>query len=1511
MIKKIISHITLYLFVINLLSTLLFTDITYANKNPTDDLKIQGLNAKNIDKSQYADDRVIVKFKKNKSKSNNFSTLKSKVGNKSFKKLDYYDKVDVGVLSFDENTSSIITVINELKKIPEVEYVEKDYIRNTSYTGVTTNDTRSAEQWYLKSIQADDAWKIYNDTSDKITVSINDSGIDYTHPDLSPKLKDLSTNCKSDTGATIVGGCPNFGLNYEDILFGTTSVLPYNDIYDINGHGSHVAGIIGAKGNNGTGVIGVSQNVEMIGARLESYNLYDGVFYVSNIIKGINFAIQNGTKVINASYGGPNYSQAEYDALLEAKNNGILFVTAAGNEGVNSNVVASYPDGYDLDNILAVASVGSDDNLAYYSNYGNVVIDVAAPGGNSTVDSGILSTTPQEVIVFEDSLSTLTGNTALGTNPDWYLYAGGFGYHTQTPLYYTGGLDYKLFFDQSFSLEGADAAKLKGYLSCDFGTGYFDTDTNDRLSFYVFDNDSTQSTLLDIFYKDYSGYIEIPFTNPAFFKNNLNLWINFITDNDNDIGQGCRIDNLSIEKFSKNSHGYKSFQGTSMATPVVTGLASMLWSYKPDLSYNEVKDIIMSSVDLIPSLNGKVVSNGKVNAKNAIKELIRRYGITKNGSFENDSFSVPFINLDGKDITLSGSTIDFNSSGTVISMSGSSINGNGFVNIGTGTSIYNNGIELFSTSNDFDIILKDELLNNLSGSGITSSGNNLIVDYSGTYVGTGLYLDISTENLNLYNGPISHNLSIPITNSFTGTLNIKTVKYGDIYNSIDNSLTFNITSKNFDNFTFNNVLPQTITGSLSFASGAYTNNTTTNLNLTSSVYPVNYAISGDITNSLTGTLNNNGSLAVNLTSGEGLKNVSITYTSTGGTLNTTYTGSITLDQTLPALNFLSYLNNEKATSSSISLTGTLFDQNGISSFTLNGSGVVLSGYNFTKTLNLNPGDNIISYQAIDYAGNTLTGTINIIRIGNTSNTTSKTKGNGLVNISFNTELTATGEILYGTSQNALSQSKLGISGTNHSIDLTGLTPNTQYFYQVRGNNNGYTGSLSDIYTFTTPISYNLDNNSGNNSNTGSLVFIGTNLNSSGAIFNSTGSVTINNGSGTNNVVLSLSGLIIYSNGWNGIFNPPVQSAFSGSFNNSSYTHIPALTFKIGNDDSELSLSGNTAQVNIFVGTSYNGKTLGVFRSTNNGSTYNLLKTCLVSAGICSFTTDQFSLFTLGSPVATTGGSSSSSSTSGGGSSSGGSSSGGFGGSVIAATCIDTQLECRATTTENGYKWYRKDGVSCEGGNLGTTCNMQDVQLEQKSNTSIEKFQPVKYLNDGYEFKSKILESVFNKKISSLITIDNVLSSISYLGNDLTEYMYNYRNSYNKLLDSIHKIDDLLSNKDINGVRTEFKNFLQIHKELSNFKYEGKVKNKEIDGNKISYLLYNDSKITKIQNLLLVKLEKKKSNSYMYRLANKVVYNLNTLLTDKTLTKDEIMSIREETISYYKQFIIEYNKLPNK
>ena len=263
--------------------------------------------------------------------------------------------------------------VARLRATGRYEYVEANRILHAR---TTPNDLSFSTQWSLNNtgqssgtagadIGAVAAWNTLTSTlaggsnPSDVVVAIVDSGMRMTHQDLSGNLWTISGG--STHGVTYIGG---HGL--------LTNSTPADDL----GHGTHVAGIIGAVGNNSIGISGVAWTTKMMPLKfLDS----SGSGSTADSVACIDYAISNGAAVINASYGSNTFSQSEYNAIASARDHGIIFIAAAGNDSANSDLVDDYPANYALDNIVSVAATDRNDLLASYSNYGSGMIDIAAP----------------------------------------------------------------------------------------------------------------------------------------------------------------------------------------------------------------------------------------------------------------------------------------------------------------------------------------------------------------------------------------------------------------------------------------------------------------------------------------------------------------------------------------------------------------------------------------------------------------------------------------------------------------------------------------------------------------------------------------------------------------------------------------------------------------------------------------------------------------------------------------------------------------------------------------------------------------------------------------------------------------------------------------------------------------------------------------------------------------------------------------------------------------------------
>jgi subtilisin family serine protease len=269
-----------------------------------------------------------------------------------------------------------------------VRYVEPDFVITTSATPNDPSYSRLHNTGQTSGlVDADmdvaEAWDVSTGAR-SVVVGVIDTGIDYRHPD-------LAANMWRNPGETPGDGVDNDRNGYVDDVYGWDFANNDADPFDDEGHGTHVAGTIGAVGNNGVGVVGVSWNVSLMALKFLGA---DGSGSTSGAIAAINYATRMrqsfGVNVVatNNSWGGGGASAALRDAIAAGGAAGILCVAAAGNEATNNDSTPSYPANYASDAIIAVAATDSSNRLASFSNYGATTVDVAAPG------VGIYSTVP-------------------------------------------------------------------------------------------------------------------------------------------------------------------------------------------------------------------------------------------------------------------------------------------------------------------------------------------------------------------------------------------------------------------------------------------------------------------------------------------------------------------------------------------------------------------------------------------------------------------------------------------------------------------------------------------------------------------------------------------------------------------------------------------------------------------------------------------------------------------------------------------------------------------------------------------------------------------------------------------------------------------------------------------------------------------------------------------------------------------------------------------------------------
>lgn len=231
-------------------------------------------------------------------------------------------------------------------------------------------------------IQTNKAWNISRGSKD-IIVAVIDTGIDVNHPDIKNNLwknpGETGLDAKGRNKAT--NGIDDDNNGFVDDVHGWNFVESNHSLTDNHGHGTHIAGIVGAEGDNGIGISGVAPKVSIMVLKY-----YDPKAKrndnLGNTIKSIEYANKMGAHIINYSGGGLEFSREEYNAVKESRDKGILFVAAAGNERSNSDIHRYYPADYNLDNIISVTAINPKAKVLASSNYGKNSVHIAAPGEN-------------------------------------------------------------------------------------------------------------------------------------------------------------------------------------------------------------------------------------------------------------------------------------------------------------------------------------------------------------------------------------------------------------------------------------------------------------------------------------------------------------------------------------------------------------------------------------------------------------------------------------------------------------------------------------------------------------------------------------------------------------------------------------------------------------------------------------------------------------------------------------------------------------------------------------------------------------------------------------------------------------------------------------------------------------------------------------------------------------------------------------------------------------------------
>lgn len=288
------------------------------------------------------------------------------------------------ILVNDANLTGDFSLVDYLAGNEHIEFLASNYefavdsLPDDSYFSSLwgLNNTGQSSGTADADIDAPEAWALAGDDGATIVVGVVDTGVDYNHPDL---INNMWINAGEIAGNNIDDDGNGFIDDIHGYDFANNDANPMDD----NGHGTHVAGTIAATPDNNRGVAGVAPNAQIMALKFMNAS---GSGSTANAIRALNYAtmmnVDYGVQVLvtNNSWGGGGYSTALYNAIRASGQAGMVFIASAGNDGDNIETQPSYPASYSLSNIITVAATDRNDDLASFSNYGVVAVDIAAPG---------------------------------------------------------------------------------------------------------------------------------------------------------------------------------------------------------------------------------------------------------------------------------------------------------------------------------------------------------------------------------------------------------------------------------------------------------------------------------------------------------------------------------------------------------------------------------------------------------------------------------------------------------------------------------------------------------------------------------------------------------------------------------------------------------------------------------------------------------------------------------------------------------------------------------------------------------------------------------------------------------------------------------------------------------------------------------------------------------------------------------------------------------------------------